>query len=267
MTCRKPAPAATAALFAVALASGVFGAAAPARAGLFGAAKPKPPAKAAAAAPSPPLGAAQRDAADRLEPLARAAFWARAVDENPTDADAGVRFAAALRTLGRFDEAAQAADKVLVLKPADEPALLEAARSRIGAKQSFYAIPFLERAQAAAPRDWRPFSLLGVAYAETKQPALAQQAWSQALTISPENPAVLSNMAMALAAQGQAAQAEALLRRACASPSAGVQERQNLALVLGLEGKVGEAEGLIRRDLPPELADRNVAYLQAANRR
>ena len=39
----------------------------------------------------------------------------------------------------------------------------------------------------------------------------------------------------------------------------------SLTLVLGLEGKLGEAETLLRRDLPPELADADLAYLQAAS--
>lgn len=275
MTCRKPASAATAALFAGAMAAGVFGLAAPARAGLFGS-KPKPaaaPGAAPSSAPAPPGAAtakatpSERAAAERLEPLARAAFWTRQVDLDPTDPDAGVHMAASLRALGRFDEAGAAADRVLVLNPTLQAALLESARARIGADQSFYAIAPLQKAIAAAPRDWRPLSLLGVAYAETKRPAEAQACWAQALALSPGNPAVLTNMAMALAERGRGADAEALLRKAVAAPGAGAQERQNLALVLGMQGKLVEAESLIRRDLPPEIADRNLAYLQAAAHR
>ena len=44
-----------------------------------------------------------------------------------------------------------------------------------------------------------------------------------------------------------------------------MQIRQNLALILGLEGKLAEAEQLERQDLPPELADANIAYLKAAS--
>ena len=43
--------------------------------------------------------------------------------------------------------------------------------------------------------------------------------------------------------------------------------RQNLALILGLEGKLAEAERLERQDLPPELAEANMAYLRAASNR
>ena len=68
---------------------------------------------------------------------------------------------------------------------------------------------------------------------------------------------------MALADHGQAAEAEALLRRAAAQPSAGLQVRQNLTLVLGIEGKLDEAEKLLREDLPPEQANANLDYLRA----
>lgn len=260
MTCRKPAPVATAALLAgAALLLG----AAPARAGLFGPAKPAAPKPAAAAASPPKADPARRAAAERLDPLARAAFWAREHDVDPADVEAGVRLAAAVRTLGRYDEAAETADGVLVLHPTDEEALLEAARARIAGTKSFYAIELLQRAVAGAPGDWRPQSLLGVAYDETKRPAEAQAAWSQALRLSPENPGVLANMGMSAAAHGRRGEAEALLRRAAAAPGAGVRERQDLAYVLGLDGRFAEAESLIRRDLPPEEADSNLALLKA----
>ena len=47
-------------------------------------------------------------------------------------------------------------------------------------------------------------------------------------------------------------------------PGATVKVRQNLALVLGLEGKFAEAEAIQREDLPPQMADNNLAYLKAA---
>lgn len=264
MTCRKPAPVATAALLAgAALLLG----AAPARAGLFGPSKAAPakPAAAAAAVAVPPAkaDAARRTAAERLDPLARAAFWAHEHDVDPADATAGVRLAAAVRALGRYDEAADTADGVLVLHPDDEEALLEAARARIAGAKSFYAIDLLQRASAGAPGDWRPRSLMGVALDETKRPAEAQAAWAEALRLSPENPGVLANMGLSAAAHGRREEAQALLRRAAAAPGAGVRERQNLAYVLGLEGRFAEAEALIRRDLPPEQADGDLAFLKA----
>src|SRR5437660_379456 len=98
------------------------------------AASPAPPPAAAAAKPSPAKAAPEpprkatadeRALAERLDPLSRAAFWAHEVDIDARDAQAGVRLAASLRTLGRNDEAAQAAERVLVVDPASRDALLE----------------------------------------------------------------------------------------------------------------------------------------------
>src|SRR5438552_2404328 len=79
----------------------------------------------AALAPPRKASATDRAEAERLDPLARAAFWAREVEVDGRDAQAGVRLAAALRTLGRNEEAAGAAGRVLVIDPDDKDALLE----------------------------------------------------------------------------------------------------------------------------------------------
>jgi Flp pilus assembly protein TadD len=231
------------------------------------AAAPAAPAKPAPAAPAPPKKATpqQRAEADRLDPLARAAFWAGEVSLDPRDTDAGIHLAAALRGLGRNAEAAQTAQQVLVVDPSNQGALMEEARAFVAAGQGFYAIEPLGKLGGANARDWRVLSLLGVAYEQVSRLDDAQAAWKRALELSPDNPAVLSNLAMHDAAAGRSADAEALLRKAAAQPGAGLQVRQNLALILGLEGKLAEAETIQRQDLPPALADANIAYLKAAS--
>ena len=199
-----------------------------------------------------------------MEPLAQAAFWSRELDVDPRDAEAGLGLAAALRAMDRNEEAAAAAQQVLVVDPNNGDAMFEVARDYIAGGQGFFAIDPLKRLQAKSPKDWRSLSLLGVAYEQTARADEAEAAWRQALDIAPGNPAVLSNLAMHYAAKGDSAQAESLLRQAAASPAATIQVRQNLALILGLEGKLAEAEKLTRQDLPPEMAANNLAYLKAA---
>lgn len=237
---------------------------------LFGKDKPKAqPASVQAAAKAPDKAEVrratpeQRAAADRAEPLTQATFWLREVQADPTDTEASVKLSKALRALGRIDEAVQASEAAVVVAPDNVEALLESARAKIAANQGFYAIAPLERAQKIAPKDWRALSLKGVALEQSERPEEAYQAYQQALTLSPNNPAVLSNLALYTAARGDPVAAEALLRRAVASPSATAQERLNLALVLGLQGKTAEAEQLLRQNLPPELANANLAYLRA----
>ncbi|HEY2707468.1 MAG TPA: tetratricopeptide repeat protein [Caulobacteraceae bacterium] len=206
---------------------------------------------------------AQRAEAERMPLLARAAFWAREADIDQSDAEARIKLARVLRELGRYDEAAASADQLLVMEPNNLDALLESARAKIAANHGFYAIDPAQRAAAIAPRDWRPVSLLAVAFEQTERESDALAAHQKALSLAPNNPATLTNLGMYYATHGAPAQAEPLLRKAVAAPGAGAQERQNLALVLGMQSKFAEAEQLERQDLPPEVVTNNLAYLHA----
>ncbi|MEJ0066836.1 MAG: pilus assembly protein TadD [Caulobacteraceae bacterium] len=221
-------------------------------------AKPKPPEKPTKASPE------QRAEIERLDPLARAAFWAREVDKDQTDADARLKLAKALRALGKYDEAGQNADQLLVVQPTNYEALLESARDRIAQNHGFYALDPAQRAAALQPHDWRPISLQAIALEQSDRDSEALTAHQKALALAPNNPATLSNLGMYFATHGDPTQAESLLRRAADAPGAGAQERQNLALVLGMEGRIDEAERLERQDLPPETVSNNLAYLRAA---
>jgi Flp pilus assembly protein TadD len=264
--CRKLALAATALMIAPLLLG-----APPARA--WGLGKPgaaasakapaQPPAPAKASAPK--ASAEERAGAERLDPLSRAAFWASQVNADPRDADAGVKLAAALRALGRYNEAFDAAQAVLLQQPDNVEALLETARITVSDGQGFFAVEPARKALALAPRDWRGASLLAVGLAQAGRTAEAKAAHAQALALAPDNPIALSNAAMFAASQGDRAGAETLLRKAVAQPGSSLQVRQNLALVLGLEGKLDEAEQIQRQDLPPQMANNNLAYLKAAS--
>ena len=132
------------------------------------------------------------------------------------------------------------ASKVLVVQPTNVEAMLEAGRAHIARGQAFYGIAALEGAREAQPGDWRAWSLLGTAYEQVRRPDDARAAWAQALVLSPDNPDVLSNLAISAMTRGDAAGAEPLLRRAVAQPGASLKVRLNLAMALGLNGKMGE---------------------------
>lgn len=225
--------------------------------------QPTPQTPAPAATPRQPATAQERAAYDRSDALSRQIFWSDQAEINPMDPDAGVKAAQALRELGRFDQAAEMAQRVLLVQPANVDAMLESGRAHIARGQAFYGIVDLEKARDSRPNDWRSWSLLGTAYEQVRRSDDARAAWAQALALSPENPDVLTNMAVASVTRGDTLSAEPLLRRAAAQPSASLKVRLNLALVLGLNGNMAEAEQMLRRDLPPEAADRNLAWLRA----
>jgi Flp pilus assembly protein TadD len=228
----------------------------------FAADAPKP--QAAAAAKPAKASREQRAEAARLDPLARAAFWGTQIEIDPADAEAAAGLALALRNLGRNDEAAVAATNGLIAHPEDQLLLLELARAHIARGQGFYAIDPARKAAGLAPRDWRPQTLLAVAYEQAERGEEAEAAHRQALALAPNEAAPATNYGMFLAARGDLAAAEIQLRRAVALPTATIQARQNLALVVGLQGRLPEAEKLARADLPPELVNNNLAYLRAA---
>lgn len=220
----------------------------------------------AQAAPAPPRKAspAQRAEARRQDPLARAAFWGGEFENDNRDTEAGVALTQALRALGRYDDAVATIAKVIVVDPDNVEGLLEQARAQIARGQGFYAIEPARHAAALAPRDWRPQSLLGVAYEQAQRDDEADAAHRQAVALAPNEAAPNANYAMHLAARGDLHGAEALLRRAVAMPASTIQIRQNLALIVGLQGRLGEAEKLARQDLPPESVENNLAWLRAA---
>jgi Flp pilus assembly protein TadD len=199
-----------------------------------------------------------------MDPLARAAFWGGEFENDNRDVEAGVALTQALRALGRYDDAVATVAKVIVVDPDNVEGLLEQARAQIARGQGFYAIEPARHAAALAPRDWRPQSLLGVAYEQAQRDDEADAAHRQAVALAPNEAAANANYAMHLAARGNLPAAEALLRRAVAMPASTIQIRQNLALVIGLQGRIGEAEKLARQDLPPESVENNLAWLRAA---
>ena len=218
---------------------------------------------AASARPRVPADAATRAAYDRADALSRSVFWTDQAEINPMDPVAGVKAAQALRELGQYDQAADMAQRVLLVQPNNVEAMLEAGRGHIARGQAFYGIAALETARDARPDDWRVWSLLGTAYEQVRRAEDARGAWARALQMSPENPDVLANMAVAAMVRGDNAAAEPLLRRAAAHPDASLKVRLNLAMALGLNGNLSEAEQILRRALPPDQADSNLAWLRA----
>ena len=216
-----------------------------------------------AAAGPVPATAEQRAATERLDALSRSIFWNREREVNPADPVAGVELASALRELGQYDQAAETAQSVLTGQPDNIEAMLELGKDHIARGQGFYGIAALEKARAMAPKDWRPLSLLGVAYNQVRREDDARAAWNEGLRLSADNPEILTNAAVALLTAGNLPGAEGLLRRAVAQPAATARMRLNLAMALGLQGKMPEAEQIIRRDLPPEQADSNLQWLRS----
>jgi len=120
----------------------------------------------------------------------------------------------------------------------------------------------LEQADDPLHPDWKIVSARGTVYAKQNQYSQAVPLFERALQLSPDQPSVMSNLALAYAMEGNVEKAEPLLRKAAALDGGDPRVNQNLALVLGLQGKYDEAKLVIARDVPPDRAAANIDYLQ-----
>jgi Flp pilus assembly protein TadD len=121
----------------------------------------------------------------------------------------------------------------------------------------------LARAEGEGQKDWRFLSLAGVAMDSLDQHAPAQDYYRRALALSPDNPKIMSNLALSYALDGKPGLAETTLRKAVALPGADSRMTQNLVVVLGVQGKFDEAEKVAGTDLPKALVDSNRDYFRS----
>jgi Flp pilus assembly protein TadD len=124
------------------------------------------------------------------------------------------------------------------------------------------ALEVLNRAHTPDQPDWRILSAQGAVLDQLGRHDEAQNYYSSALKIRPDDPGVLSNLGLSYALAKDLKNAEVTLRRAAESGGTDPRVRQNLALVVGLQGRFSEAESIARAELPPDQATANVAYLR-----
>ncbi len=185
-------------------------------------------------------------------------------EKNPADANTGMAYASALESIGQTQKALDVYAKLAAGNPGNSKLAGLYGKKLITAGMSREAVPILERAAADPGADWRIRSALGTAYDQQGLYARARDEYQTILSADPANLAVLNNMGMSFALEGNLKQAESTLRKADALPRSKSEPRirQNLALVVGLQGRFDEASTLASQDLPEEQVKANMAYLQ-----
>lgn len=211
------------------------------------------------------IGAFTSPASDpsQLDPIAAAAFWGTRYNRDQKDPAIAVKYSAALRKIGSVDEAVSVISAVAERNDGDPDVSLEAGKALIEANRAFEAVRYLEVATSAKPNDWTAFSAYGVALDNIGEHELAQAQYDRALAIAPGAVNVLNNKALSFALSGNLSRAEYVLRTATSAVGSDARVRQNLALVLALKGDMVEAERLARSDLPPQVANQNIAYFRS----
>lgn len=185
-----------------------------------------------------------RDAIETQELFAQAAFWSNEYHLNPSDLEAAIKLAAAVRKLGNPGRAVEITQTTRALYPRDPYLMAEYAAALIASERSQEALPILSTGLSTAPNYGRLWSLKGAALDQQERYAEARQHYDRALRITPNDPNVMANLGLSHALAGDAATAEVWLRRAASMPNASDSVRQNLILVLQLQGKTAEAANM-----------------------
>ena len=210
-----------------------------------------------------PRSVEERKAIETQDVLMQAAFWGEEYEKNPADREAALKFSKILRRIGNPSQAHVVATRSLAFYPEDHEFHLAAGVSAAAQGQPTVAIDHLANAVQLAPQDWRAHSALGVALDQMNRHSDARLRYTEALSRSPGNASVMTNMGLSYALGGDLVRAESILRDAVEQPNAPAEARQNLALVLGLQGKFTEAQQISGLDLPPDAAEANIALLRS----
>lgn len=201
--------------------------------------------------------------ASSLDPIAAAAFWGTRYDREPQNPEAAVRYSSALRKIGSTRESVKVMSKAATRAPQNPDVNVELGKALVEDGRAFEAVRYFETALAARHDDWRALSAYGVALDQIGEHEMARLKYDAALRISPDAVSVMSNKGLSYALSGDLAQAVDTLRGAVTNRRGDARIRQNLALVLAIKGDLKEAERLARSDLPPQLAEQNIAYFRS----
>src|SRR5271155_2804178 len=184
------------------------------------------------------------DKADKTTPAKSLEFYQERHRANPNDAEAALNYGKALRTSGQRSQAVAVLEQATIAHP-DNKALLAGYGRALADNGNFQqAFEVLGRAHTPEDPDWRILSAQGAALDQLGRYDEARQDYASALKIMPDDPSVLSNLALSYVLSKDLPKAEEILRRANSHADADQRVRLNLALVVGLRGNMAEAENL-----------------------
>lgn len=202
------------------------------------------------------------DKSEQATPARSLDFYRDRYRAHPDSVEAVLAYGKALRANGQRSQAVAILEQAAIAHPKDKALLAGFGRALADNGNFQQAFEVLGRAHTPDDPDWRILSAQGAVLDQLGRGEEARQYYAHALRIVPDEPTVLSNLALSYVLSKDLAMAEETLRRANSRPDADPRVRLNLALVLGLRGHMAEAESLAREGRPPEEAAANVAYLK-----
>src|SRR5271170_4404772 len=202
------------------------------------------------------------DKAEKTTPARSLEFYHDRHHSNPNDVETALNYGKALRAAGQRAQAVAMLEQATIAHPGEKALLAGYGRALADNGNFQQAFDVLNRAHSPEDPDWRILSAQGAVLDQLGRGEEARQYYASALRIVPDEPSVLSNLALSYVLSKDLPKAEEALRRANSHADADPRVRLNLALVVGLQGRVAEAESLVKADRPPDEAAANVAYLR-----
>ncbi len=151
--------------------------------------------------------------------------------------ESGIRDAQIKRSQGDYAGAVHVLSQLMLAAPDDPRVVGEYGKVLIQQGRARSAIDFLTRAVQLQQADWMLYSALGVAYDQVGDFANARAAYERALSLKPNETAILNNYAMSRMLAGDLPQAKKLIAMAAAGS---IDERvaRNVKLIDGLAPSV-----------------------------
>lgn len=189
-------------------------------------------------------------------------YWGQQYVKKPTELQPALNYAKDLKALGEKQKALSVLQQASLIHGNNPELAGEYGRLALEMDQVGIANQMLTIADDPSKPDWRIVSARGTVLAKQGKYPDAVPLFERALTLAPNNPTVMNNLAMAYAMTGDAKRAEGILRQATAQPGATPKVRENLALVLGLQGRYDESKAVASGVLNSDAASANADYLK-----
>ena len=189
-------------------------------------------------------------------------YWGKEYAKNPRDGQIALNYARNLKAMGEKRQALAVLQQTVMFNASHRGVISEYGRLALELDQVTVAQKLLEQADDPANPDWRVISARGTVLAKQSKYREAIPFYEKALTLAPDQPSVLSNLALAHAMEGNADKAEPLLKRAAAASGNDARVAQNLALVLGLQGKHDEAKIAAPLDATGDSREANADFMR-----
>ncbi len=189
-------------------------------------------------------------------------YWGQEYAKKPTELQPALNYAKDLKALGEKQRALAVLQQATLIHGNNQELAGEYGRLALELEQVGIANQMLTIADDPTKPDWRVVSARGTVMAKQSKYDEAIPFYERALTLAPDNPTVMNNLAMAYAMTGDPKKAEGILRQALVAPGATPKVRENLSLVLGLQGRYDESKAIAAGVLNADAASSNADYLK-----